>query len=145
MSGRTYRFFSGKPLYPFGYGLSYTSFRLTELEAPKTLIKDTGDMEVSTSVANSGSRDGDEVLQLYLKAMTPPVRAPRKTLVGFQRVHLRVGERKTVSFKVKHEQFDLYADDGKSFIAPGQYEFQIGTSSDDVQQSTSIIISKLDE
>ena len=92
MKGRTYRYFEGEPLYPFGYGLSYTTFSYRNLTAPAESQKG-GKINVSVEVENSGKRQGDEVVQLYLKY--PSV---VRELQGFERVSLNPGERKTVNF-----------------------------------------------
>ncbi len=99
MTGRTYRFFTGEPLYPFGYGLSYTTFSYNGLSVPAAR---TGlPVKVSVQVQNTGSRGGEEVVQLYLKM---PGGAPIRSLEGFQRVSLRAGEKKTVQFTLLPRQ-----------------------------------------
>jgi beta-glucosidase len=99
MTGRTYRFFTGEPLYPFGYGLSYTTFSYNGLSVPAAR---TGlPVKVSVQVQNTGSRGGEEVVQLYLKT---PGGAPIRSLEGFQRVSLRAGEKKTVQFTLLPRQ-----------------------------------------
>ena len=103
MKERTYRYFTGEPLFPFGYGLSYTTFAYRNLRAPAEV--NTGDpVTVSVEVANTGKRAGEEVVQLYL---TPPARAgaPLRSLEGFERVALAPGQRKTVSFRLEPRQF----------------------------------------
>ncbi len=89
MQNRTYRYFKGEPLYPFGYGLSYSTFKYANLNGWA--------LEVSTDVTNSGSRDGDEVVQLYLTNRD----GSNPELRGFQRIHLKAGETRTVRFEVK--------------------------------------------
>ncbi|MGD0365151.1 MAG: glycoside hydrolase family 3 C-terminal domain-containing protein, partial [Bryobacteraceae bacterium] len=94
MKGRTYRYFEGEPLYPFGYGLSYTTFSYRNLQAPDE-ARTGNPVKVSVEVQNSGKRDGEEVVQLYIKH--PGV---VRELQGFERVALRAGEKKTVNFTI---------------------------------------------
>jgi beta-glucosidase len=96
MKGRTYRYFQGEPLFPFGYGLSYTTFTYTNL----TTSSASGDVAVSVEVKNTGNRDGDEVVQVYSKQLQAGPDAPIRSLAAFDRVHLKAGERKTVHLTV---------------------------------------------
>ena len=96
MEGRTYRYFKGEPLYPFGYGLSYTTFRYGKLMVPPE-VKNGAEMKVSVDVENSGKRAGDEVVQLYVKREV-------RSLEGFQRVSLKPGEKRTVEFTFSPHQ-----------------------------------------
>jgi len=95
MKGRTYRYFHGEPLYPFGYGLSYSSFVYSGLTAKRAA----SGAEVRATVKNTSSRDGDEVVQLYLSGDTGE-NAPIRSLRGFQRIHLKAGESRQVTFTV---------------------------------------------
>jgi beta-glucosidase len=96
MRGRTYRYFQGEALYPFGFGLSYSSFEYSGLSAQRTA----GGVEVSATVKNNSARDGDEVVQLYIGG---EAEGPIRSLRGFQRIHLRSGESRQVSFTLKSE------------------------------------------
>lgn len=125
MKSRTYRFFHGEPLYPFGYGLSYTTFAYRGLNAPGTL--DAGqDAEVTVQVENTGKRAGEEVVQLYVNRATATGRDPIRTLVGFQRVALNPGERKTVNLKITSKQFATVMADGHRVVEPGSYQISVG-------------------
>lgn len=126
--GRTYRYFTGQTLYPFGYGLSYTSFKYTDLQ-----IKDTGEtLNVSFRVRNIGKQDGDEVSQLYVKL--PGEATPLKELKGFSRTHIRKGETAHISLEVKKESLRYWDEAQSRFVVPkGNYQFMIGSSSEDIR------------
>ena len=104
MKGRTYRYFSGTPLYEFGYGLSYTTFHCSHLTSPAN-VKTDENIRVSVDVTNTGSLDGDEVVELYVQLPDAQVPVPRHALQGFKRLFLKAGENKTVDFVIKPEQF----------------------------------------
>jgi beta-glucosidase len=94
--GRTYMYFNGEPLYPFGFGLSYTTFKLSNLKTGAPQLNKDGVLTVKVDVTNTGSRAGDEVVQLYAKHLDSKVDRPRQQLVGFKRVTVQPGETKTV-------------------------------------------------
>ena len=98
--GRTYMYFQGEPLYPFGFGLSYTTFRLSNLRTSASRLAKDGSLKVSVDVTNTGARPGDEVVQLYVKHPGSKVERPRQQLVGFQRVNVKPGETRTVEIPV---------------------------------------------
>src|SRR5262249_21205177 len=100
MAGRTYRFFNGTPLYPFGYGLSYTTFSYKNLRTNTESVPKDGAVTVSVDVTNTGSRLGDEVVQVYVRHEGSVVERPKQDLRGYSRVSLRPGETKTVSMRV---------------------------------------------
>jgi beta-glucosidase len=123
MKGKTYRFFAGQPLFPFGYGLSYTTFAYRNLSLPKQAAA--GDpVTVSVEVANTGSRAGEEVVQLYVK--TPSKGAPLHSLEGFQRVSLAPKERKQVQFTLSPRQLSSVTAEGRRVIEPGVFELSVG-------------------
>ncbi len=125
MEGRTYRYFTGKPLYPFGYGLSYTTFRYSGLSIPRPTVNAGDPVDADVTVTNSGKVAGDEVVQLYLKF--PPVAgAPLVALRGFQRIHLAAGESRQVHFELKNRDLSMVTDDGDPIIAGGDYTLSIG-------------------
>ena len=125
MENRTYRYFSGKPLYPFGYGLSYTTFSYSDLSVPKQAIAAGQPLGADVTVTNAGKRAGDEVVQLYLKF--PQVEgAPRIALRGFERIHLEAGASQKVHFELKPRDLGMVTGDGNPIIAQGNYTISIG-------------------
>jgi beta-glucosidase len=125
MKGRTYRYFDGKPLYPFGYGLSYTTFSYSGLNVPAKPIKAGDPLTADVTVANTGKLAGDEVAQLYLSF--PDVKgAPIRALRGFQRVHLDPGKSQTIHFELKPRDLSMVSEAGEPIIADGQYKISIG-------------------
>jgi beta-glucosidase len=125
MQNRTYRYFKGKPLYPFGYGLSYTTFSYGDLALPKAAIHAGDPMTVEVKVTNTGKREGDEVAQLYLSFPNVPG-APMRALRSFKRIHLRPGESRKVSFELKDRDLSMVSEAGEPIIAEGAYTVSIG-------------------
>lgn len=125
MKGRTYRYFEGTPLYPFGYGLSYTSFSYSNLKLPTAPIKAGDPLTAEVTVTNNGAKAGDEVAQLYLSF--PDVKgAPIRALRGFQRVHLEAGASQTVKFDLRPRDLNMVTEDGDPIIAAGKYTVSVG-------------------
>jgi beta-glucosidase len=125
MANRTYRYFTGKPLYPFGYGLSYTKFSYSDLALPTQPVPAGQPVSANVTVTNTGTLAGDEVVQLYLKF--PDVKgAPRIALRGFERVHLDPGASQKVHFDLKPRDLEMVTEDGNPIIAPGEYRLSIG-------------------
>ena len=134
MSNRTYRYFSGTPLYAFGHGLSYTrfDFKSGKLE-PKKIPAD-GTAKVTFTVKNSGKRDGNEVAQVYFRHVNSAVPQPKLALCGFAPVHLKRGESSSVTVEVPVERLRYWDTDKKQYVVePGNYEFLIGGASDDIR------------
>ncbi len=125
MRGRTYRYFSGEPLYPFGYGLSYTRFAYRNLTAPDEVVAG-GELKVSALVKNAGARDGEEVVQLYVKHSGASVPVPIRALEGFQRISLRAGGEKRVEFILGPRELSIVHEDGRRVIDPGEVEIAVG-------------------
>jgi len=125
MKGRTYRYFEGKPLYPFGYGLSYTTFSYAGLKVPPKPVKAGDPLTADVTVTNTGKLAGDEVVQLYLSF--PDVKgAPLRALRGFQRVHLEPGKSQDVHFELKPRDLSMVSEAGDPMIAEGKYTISIG-------------------
>jgi beta-glucosidase len=125
MRNRTYRYFSGKPLYPFGYGLSYTTFSYSDLALPKDAIGAGDPLTAEVTVTNTGEREGDEVAQLYLSFPNVPG-APLRALRGFRRVHLNPGESQRVRFELKDRDLSMVSEAGDPIVADGVYTLSIG-------------------
>jgi beta-glucosidase len=125
MQGRTYRYFAGKPEYPFGHGLSYTRFAYSGLRVESASVHAGSPQEVSVLVRNFGAVAGSEVAQLYLSTPTVPG-APRRSLKGFERVELAPGEAKTVRFSLSPRDLALAGDDGRMRVGPGDYRLWVG-------------------
>lgn len=126
MQGRTYRYFKGEPLYPFGYGLSYTTFRYSNLQIEPKAARAGETVKVSADVMNSGDRAGGEVVQLYLTDIAATAPVPIRALVGFERVSLRPGEKRRVTFMITPRQMSLIDDHGKRVIEPGEFSISVG-------------------
>jgi beta-glucosidase len=129
-SNRTYTFSTRKPLYPFGYGLSYTTFRFDNLRVEPARIEVGGTAKVSVDVINTGSREGDEVPQMYIHQKIASVTVPVMQLRGFQRISLKPGERKTVDFIITPDTLSLLNRDMHRVVEPGVFEIMVGPSSD---------------
>jgi beta-glucosidase len=125
MKGRTYRYFAGTPLYPFGYGLSYTTFAYKELSLPKSAINAGDLLTAEVTVTNTGKLEGDEVAQLYL-SFPKLAGAPLRALRGFRRVHLKPGESQRVRFELKDRDLSMVTEAGEPIIAEGKYSVSIG-------------------
>jgi beta-glucosidase len=125
MANRTYRYFTGKPLYPFGYGLSYTKFDYSGLTLPTQPVAAGQDLSAEVTVTNKGTVAGDEVAQLYLKF--PAVKgAPLTALRGFQRIHLEPGASQSVHFDLKPRDLGVVTEEGNPIVAAGDYSVSIG-------------------
>jgi beta-glucosidase len=135
MKGRTYRYFEGEPLYPFGHGLSYTRFEYSDLRLEPTGVGADQTVEVSLSVTNTGRRAGHEVVQLYARALDSKVPMPLKQLSGFERVWLEAGEQRRVLFRLTPaDSVSHYDVASKRFtVEPGEYEVEAGASSRDIR------------
>jgi beta-glucosidase len=130
---RVYLFASTQPLFPFGHGLSYTTFAYSDPTASPARIAPDGRAEVSVEVSNTGKRAGDEVVQLYIRAEVSRVTRPVLELKGFRRVSLAPGERRTVTFELGPDQLSYHGPDRKRVVEPGRFRVMVGGSSDQVK------------
>jgi beta-glucosidase len=125
MKGRTYRYFEGEPLWSFGYGLSYTTFKYGDLTLPNAPINGADPLNASVTVTNTGKIAGDEVVQLYLKFPGVPG-APIRALRGFQRIHLEPGACQVVQFQLKSRDLSMVTEAGDIVVAQGKYTVSVG-------------------
>jgi beta-glucosidase len=134
-TGRGYDYVtvSGKALFPFGHGLSYTQFEYSNLQIVPDKIAPTESVEIRVDVRNIGTRPGDEVVQLYLRDVVSSVTRPLKELKGFKRISLAPGEKKTVNFVLTPEELAFLDRDLKSIVEPGTFAVMIGSSSEDIR------------
>lgn len=121
---------SGQPLFSFGYGLSYTTFRYDHLTAQPPPPGSRQDIQVTVDVTNSGDREGDEVAQLYLRENVSSVETPELALKGFSRIHLKPGETRTVTFRIPEDQLAVWNTEQKWAVEPGEYTVWAGGSSE---------------
>jgi len=141
-NGRTYMYFEKKPLYVFGYGLSYTSFNYKNLKLDKSSIVSGDTIVVSIDIQNSGKFDGDEVVQLYLQQKLASVKLPRKQLKAFKRISLGKGETETVNFVLSRKDLSYWNDKNEFVLEAGEFNIQIGASSDDIRKEVNINVTK---
>ena len=139
--GRTYMYFKGEPLYPFGYGLSYTTFSYANMKASSAAMASDGTITVSVDVTNTGSRTGDEVVQLYVKHLKSKVERPVEELKGFQRVTLKPNETKTVQISLKASTLAFWDEKRNQFKVEAEpVKLMIGSSSKDIKLATTVNI-----
>jgi beta-glucosidase len=137
--GRTYLYFQGQPLYPFGYGLSYTRFAYSNLRVSSDSVKKSGSVSVQVDVQNLGSRLGEEVVQLYVRRAHSAVERPLQQLQGFRRVAVKPGETRTVEFALDAQQLAHWDTSQQSFVVePGQIELRVGGSSAKIELETAL-------
>ena len=133
---RGYLFADKSPLFPFGFGLSYTTFGYTNLRVSPAAIAASGTVTVQVDVTNNGKRIGDEVVQLYIRDEVSSVTRPVKELRGFERIPLKPGETRTVSFKLGPEALQFYNRDMKRVVEPGKFTVMVGPNSVDLKAAT---------
>jgi beta-glucosidase len=141
MEGRTYRFFKGEPLYPFGHGLSYTTFGYKNLRTSAERMGANDTITVRVDVTNTGKRAGDEVVQLYAQHVGSQVTRPNRDLRGYQRVNLRPGQTRTVSFRVPAKSLAYWNADSRAWtLEADQVKFEVGASSADLRLNKTISV-----
>jgi beta-glucosidase len=126
MEGKTYRYFKGEPLYPFGYGLSYTRFKYDNLKLGSKRYSTSQNVHLSVDVRNVGEREGDEVVQLYLTDVAASSPVPVRALKGLRRIHLKPGERMRVSFTLTPRDLTLVDERGRRLLEPGEFRVTVG-------------------
>jgi len=126
MNGRTYRYMTEEPLYPFGFGLSYSRFDYSELQLDKSTLSLGDSLNISLTLTNCGESDSAEVAQFYLSDLHASTVVPLHHLIGFERVILKAGESKTLKFTVTPEMMSFYDEDGKLTLEPGEFCLEIG-------------------
>jgi beta-glucosidase len=125
MQGKTYRYFKGDPLYPFGFGLSYTNFRYTNLKLKKSVTPNES-IQISADIQNVGQRAGDEVAQLYVTDVASSVPVPIRSLKGLERIYLRPGQKRRVTFTLVPRDLTVIDTNGKRVLEPGEFRVTIG-------------------
>lgn len=125
MDGRTYRYFTGEPLYGFGYGLSYSTYSYRNLVVPAT-VNTGSEVKISVEVSNTGKMDGEEVVQVYVTDKEASAPVPLRSLAGFKRVYLRAGETKKIEITLKPERFSLIDKAYNRYIEPGKFTVSVG-------------------
>ena len=123
MEGRTYKYFRGEPVFPFGHGLTYTTFEYGGF----TAVQSEDNIKVSVTIKNTGGYKATEVAQLYFKPAWDMPGAPNKVLIGFENVKLKPGHESKVEFELTREDFSLYNESGERVFTPGEYELICGT------------------
>jgi beta-glucosidase len=142
MANRTYRYFSGKPLFAFGHGLSFTQFEYSNPTIREDEVKPDGTVHLSFSLKNVGSRDGDEVPQVYFRHVKSAVPQAQLALCGFSRVHLVKGDSTNVTVNVPATRFRYWDTKREQYVVePGQYEVLIGSASDDIRSKAHVTVS----
>ncbi len=129
--GRTYKYMKAEPLYPFGYGLSYTNFEYSEIKLSSDKIKSDDSLDVEFDIKNTGNYDGDEVIQLYLSYPSEIKNLPFRQLRGFKRIYLKINQKEKILFKLSPADFSSVDEDGKNIIYPGKYKISVGGSQPD--------------
>jgi len=133
MNGRTYRYMTEEPLYPFGFGLSYSCFEYSDLKLDRTEIATGDDLNVSVTVRNSGDRTAPEVVQFYLSDLEALTVVPLSHLVGFERVALEPGESRALKFTLTPEMMSFFNEEGKLTLEPGKFRLEVGGCSPGVR------------
>lgn len=136
MDGRTYRYLKTDPLYPFGYGLSYSTFSYSDLRLHAETLPAGQPLSVTVTVQNTGTRAGEEVTQVYLRDDAASVKVPHHSLCAFTRLALAAGESKTLTLTIAPEQMRIVNDQGQRFIEPGQFTLWVGGSQPDPRSAS---------
>ncbi|HEV2318232.1 MAG TPA: glycoside hydrolase family 3 C-terminal domain-containing protein, partial [Verrucomicrobiae bacterium] len=142
MSNRTYRYFSGQPVFAFGHGLSYTKFKYSGAQLAAATVAPDDTIHLTFTVKNIGGRDGDEVAQVYFRHLHSRVPQPKLALCAFQRIHIARGGTAAVTLEIRAKQFRYWDTGKKEYVAdPGKYELLIGAASDDIRLKRTVTVS----
>ena len=136
MENRTYRYFTGQPLYPFGFGLSYTTFTYHDLQIDPQEVRAGDSVAIQVEVENSGELLGDEVVQLYLRDVEASLPVPLLQLQGLTRIRLSPGERQTVQFTLTADQMSFADEEGNWVLEPGEFTVWVGGRQPDLKAAT---------
>ena len=136
---RGYLFANKEPLFPFGHGLSYTSFEYSNASVEPATIGPGESAKVKVTVTNTGSREGDEIVQLYIRDEVSSVTRPIKELRDFRRVALKAGEARTVEFTITPDKLSMYNREMKRVVEPGRFQIMVGKSSVDLKSVPLIV------
>jgi len=141
MANRTYRYFTGTPLYAFGHGLSYTKFDFSAGKVDSKIVPANGTLKLSFTIKNSGKMDGDEVAQVYFRHVKSALPQAQLALCGFSRISLKSGESKEIAIQVPAERLRYWDTDKKQYtVENGDYELLVGAASDDVRLKLPVTI-----
>jgi len=141
--GRTYLYLQQKPLYAFGYGLSYTTFAYSNLRVSENTLSPKAELTITADIRNTGTREGDEVVQLYVSYPHSSVSRPIEELKGFDRIHLRVGETKAVTLHLPAQSLAYWNETDHAFtVEPGPIELRIGAASDDIKLRKTVTVTR---
>jgi beta-glucosidase len=132
----------GSPLFAFGHGLSYTTFKYDQLRITPKATGKRGEVTIACSVTNTGKKQGDEVVQLYVHDKVASRTRPLKELKGFKRISLKPGEKQRVKFTLKAKDLGFYNDKMKYIVEPGVFEVMVGSASDDIRLNGEFEITK---
>ena len=139
--GRTYMYNKAKPLYPFGFGLSYTQFEISDIKLSSKKVKAMKDVVITAKVSNVGNMNGDEIIQVYIRDIEAGHSVPAKALKGFKRIHVPAGQSRTVSIKLPYEAFAHFNILAKEFqVEEGDFEIMIGQSSEEIVATVSLYV-----
>jgi len=141
MKGRTYKYFTGTPLYAFGYGLSYSTFDYQKALVQNPVLSKNDSIGLTVTLSNTGKYDGDEVIQVYLKQLGDKKNNPIQSLIAFERINLRKGESKDIPFSIPVSRLRHYDPEISDYaVSEGSYEILIGSSSDDIKLKCAVIV-----